>query len=123
MTNRMNLQAGVGQVIPLVVIALVLAAGYVAIDRYSKAQKDMLTVETRGLQMISALAKYKRESGAYPDSLDKLVPKHVGAISSCPDGTPMRYLATAGEYTLTCPNVVLTYKPYSYDSRLRNWSG
>ena len=123
MTNRMNFQAGMGQVIPLVVIAVVLAAGYVAIDIYSGGQKDMLTVETRGLQMISALAKYRRELGAYPDALDKLVPKYVGAVSKCPNGTPIRYLATAGEYALVCPDVVFGYKPYSYDSRLRNWSG
>jgi len=121
--NRMSLQAGVGQVIPLVVIAVALAAGYVAMDMYGEGQKDMLTVETRGLQMVSALAKYKRESGVYPDALDKLVPKYVVGVSQCPNGTPMSYAVSAGEYTLTCPNVVFKYKPYSYDSRLKNWSG
>lgn len=121
--NRMSPQAGVGQVIMLVVIAVALAAGYVAMDSYADGQKDMLTVETRGLQMVSALAKFKRESGAYPDALDKLVPKYAAAVSECPNGTPMGYLVSAGEYTLTCPNVVFKYKPYSYDSRLRSWSG
>ncbi|MGB5080139.1 MAG: hypothetical protein WBO23_05290 [Burkholderiales bacterium] len=121
--NRMNLQAGVGQVVVLVVVAVALAAGYVAMDMYGGGQKDMLTVETRGLQMSSALAKYRRESGAYPDALDKLVPKYAGAVSKCPDGAPMGYAVSAGEYTLACSNVVFKYKPYRYDSRLKGWSG
>jgi hypothetical protein len=121
--NRMNLQAGMGQVVPLVVIAVVLAVGYVAIDVYSGGQKDMLTVESRGVQLVSALSKFRRETGAYPDALDKLVPKYAAAVGKCPDGTPMNYAAIAGEYMLSCPNVVFKYKPYSYDSRLKNWSG
>jgi len=121
--KRLDLQAGMGQVVPLVVIAVVLAAGYVAIDMYTDGQKDMLTVETRGLQMVSALAKYRREIGAYPDTLDKLVPKHAAAVSQCPNGERMGYVLSASEYMLSCPNVVFKYKPYRYDSRLKSWSG
>lgn len=121
--NRLGFQAGIGQVLPLIIIAVVLAAGYVAIDMYTDGQKDMLTVETRGIQMVSALAKYRREIGAYPDALDKLVPKHVTAVSQCPNGEPMGYVLSASEYMLSCPNVVFKYKPYRYDSRLKNWSG
>ncbi len=121
--NHANLQAGAGQIVPLAVVAVLLAAGYVAIDMYSASQKDMLTVETRGLQMISALAAYRRESGAYPDALDKLVPKYAVAVSKCPDGTPIGYVLAANEYVLSCRNVVLKYKPYSYDSRSKSWDG
>ncbi|HEX4797914.1 MAG TPA: hypothetical protein VFV04_01370 [Burkholderiales bacterium] len=118
-----NLQAGVSQIVPLAVVAVLLATGYVAIDIYGASQKDMLAVETRGLQMVSALGAYKRESGVYPDALDKLVPKHAAAVSKCPDGMPMGYVLAANEYVLSCRNVVLKYKPYSYDSRSQSWSG
>ena len=121
--SHANLQAGAGQIVPLAVVAVLLLAGYVAIDIYSANEKDMLTVETRGLQMVSALAAHKRESGAYPDALDKLVPKYAASVSKCPDGTPMGYVLAANEYVLSCRNVVLKYKPYSYDSRSKSWSG
>ena len=87
-----NRQAGVSQIVLLVVIAVALAAAYVAIDFYNGGEKDMLTVETRGVQMISALSAYRRESGAYPEALDKLVPKHVPALSKCPGGATMGVL-------------------------------
>lgn len=116
-------QAGRGQIIVLVVIAVVLAAAYFALDLYNAGQKDMLTVETRGLQMISALTKYKQETGAYPASLDKLVPKHVAAVSKCPNGEAIGYALAGSEYTLSCRNVVFKQKPYTYDSRSRSWNG
>jgi len=118
-----NRQAGVSQIVLLVVIAVALAAAYVAIDFYNGGEKDMLTVETRGVQMISALSAYRRESGAYPEALDKLVPKHVPALSKCPGGATMGYLVSSGEYVLSCPNVVFKSMPYSYDSRTKRWRG
>ena len=121
--NAANRQAGISQIILLVVIAVALAAAYVAIDLYSGGEKDMLTVETRGVRMISALSAYKRESGAYPEALDKLVPKYVLAVSKCPGGAPMDYLVSTGEYVLSCPNVVFKAMPYSYASRSQRWRG
>ena len=109
-------QAGKGQIVVLVVIAVVLAVAYFALDRYNAGQKEMLTVETRGLQMISALTKYKQETGAYPDTLEKLVPKHVAAVSKCPDGQAIGYSLAGGEYTLSC-------RSHTYDSRSRSWTG
>ncbi|MGC2518570.1 MAG: hypothetical protein WA373_05620 [Burkholderiales bacterium] len=123
MANRRKSQEGKGPVIPLVVIVIVLAAGYVALDRYSAGQKDMLTVETRGLQMISALTKYRQETGSYPDSLDKLVPKHAPAVSKCPNGSAIDYRLAGGEYALSCDNVVFKQKPYRYESRSKSWNG
>jgi len=121
--NAENRQAGVSQIVLLVVIAVALAAAYVAIDFYNGGEKDMLTVETRGVQMISALSAYRRESGVYPEALDKLVPKHVPALSKCPGGATMGYLVSSGEYVLSCPNVVFKSMPYSYDSRTKRWRG
>jgi hypothetical protein len=121
--KAVNRQAGVSQIVLLVVIAVALAAAYVAIDFYNGGEKDMLTVETRGVQMISALSAYRRESGAYPEALDKLVPKHVPALSKCPGGATMGYLVSSGEYVLSCPNVVFKSMPYSYDSRTKRWRG
>ena len=121
--SRANLQEGMSQVILLVVIAVALAAAYVAIDLYSGGEKDMALVETRGVQMASALSAFKRDQGAYPDALDKLVPKYVLAVAKCPGGAPMGYVSSAGEYMLSCAKVVFKYRPYTYDSRSKRWSG
>jgi len=121
--NSANRQTGVSQIVLLVVIVVALAAAYVAIDLYTGGEKDMLTVETRGVGMISALSAYKRESGTYPEALDKLVPKYVPAVSKCPGGMPMGYLVSSGEYVISCPNVVFKSMPYSYDSRSKRWRG
>ena len=58
--SHKNVQAGVGQVVPLAIVAGFLLIGYVAIEIYSEDQKERLIVETRGSQMISALAAHKR---------------------------------------------------------------
>jgi len=121
--NAASRQGGVSPIVLLVVIAVALAAAYVAIDLYTGGEKDMLTVETRGVGMISALSAYKRESGAYPEALDKLVPKYVLAVSKCPSGAPMGYLVSNGEYVISCPNVVFKSMPYSYDSQSKRWRG
>jgi hypothetical protein len=116
-------QRGASQVILLVVIAVALGAAYVAIDLYSGGEKEMMMVESRGVQMAAALSAFKRDQGAYPDALDKLVPKYVLAVAKCPGGAPMAYAVSAGEYTLSCAQVVFRYLPYSYDSRSKRWSG
>lgn len=116
-------QRGTGQIVLLVAVAVVLAVGYVAIDVYSGGQRDMLVVETRGVQMVSTLSAFKRDQGSYPDVLDKLVPKYALAVAKCPGGTPMGYVLSAGEYTLSCSHVVFKYLPYQYDSRSKSWGG
>lgn len=118
-----NRQTGGSQIALLVVIAVALGAAYVAIDLYTGGEKDMLTVETRGVNMVSALSAYKRESGAYPDALDKLVPRYVLAVGKCPGGAPMGYLVSGGEYMLSCQKVVFKSMPYNYDSRSKRWVG
>jgi hypothetical protein len=115
--------SGAGQLIVLVAIAIVLAAGILFLDRYNAGSRDMLAVETRGTQMISALTKYKIETGSYPDSLDKLVPKFASAAAACPSGGAMEYRLTGSDYTLSCEKVVFKLRPYRYDSRTRSWDG
>jgi hypothetical protein len=116
-------KGGMGQIIGLVIVAVVLAAGYVVMDRYAEGQKDMLTVETRGMNMVQALTRHKLDGGSYPDSLDKLVPKFAPAVGRCPDGQAIAYQLSGTEYTLTCQNVIFKFKPYSYDSRTKTWNG
>jgi hypothetical protein len=116
-------QRGASQVIMLVLIAIALAAAYIAIDLYSGGEKDMAMVETRGTQMASALSAFKRDQGSFPDTLDKLVPKYVFAVAKCPGGGPMEYVSAAGEYILSCTHVVFKYLPYNYDSRSKRWNG
>jgi len=121
--RRPEFQTGMTQIILLIVIAGALAAAYVAIDLYSGGEKEMVMVETRGTQMASALSAFKRDQGAYPDTLDKVVPKYAPAVAKCPGGAPMGYVFAAGEYVLSCAKVVFKYLPYSYDSRTKRWAG
>ncbi len=121
MTHRKR-QAGASQIVPLAVIAVILVVAYVALDRYTGGQKDMMTAESRGMSMIAALGAFKRETGAYPDALGKLVPKFAASVSRCPDSQPMGYAPSGGEYLLSCQNVVFKQKAYTYDSRARAWS-
>ena len=116
-------QRGKGQVVVLVVITVLLAIGYVALDRYTEGEKNVLITESRGMSLIQALSKFKAEGGNYPDSLDKLVPKFVPAISKCPGGEPMAYALSGAEYTLSCQKVVFATKPYTYDSKTKAWGG
>ncbi len=116
-------QRGMGQIVPLVAFAVILAVGYVAIDLYSGGQKEVTMVEARGVQMIAALSAFKRDQGAYPDALDKLLPKYALAVAKCPGGAPMGYSASGGEYRLSCTQVVFKYFPYNYDSRSKSWNG
>ena len=116
-------QRGASQMILLVVIAVALGAAYVAIYLYTGGEKEMMVVESRGVRMAAALSAFKREQGSYPDALDKLVPKYIPALAKCPSGASMDYVASAGEYTLSCAQVVFKYLPYTYDSRSKRWSG
>jgi hypothetical protein len=121
--NAPNRHAGLSQIVLLALIAVALAAAYVAIYLYTGGEKDMLTVETRGLRIISALSAYKRASGTYPETLDKLVPQYVLEVSKCPSSASMGYVVSGGEYVISCPNVVFKSMPYSYDSRSKRWHG
>jgi hypothetical protein len=121
--NHPRKQAGTSQVIPLVIVAVVLGAGYFALDMYSGGEKNVMMVESRGMQMISALATYRRDNNGYPEALDKLVPKYAPAVSRCPDGESMSYVPSGGAYVLSCKNVIFKMKPYSYDSQSKNWTG
>ena len=118
-----GIQRGASQIVLLIVIALALGAAYVAVDLYTGGEKEMMVVESRGVKMASALSAFRRDQGAYPDTLDKLVPKYTGTVALCPGGAPMGYAPAAGEYTLSCAHVVFKYLPYTYDSRSRRWSG
>ena len=116
-------QDGAGQVVVLVVVAVLLAAAYVALDFFTAGEKNVAITESRGMQIIQALSKHKLESGNYPDSLDKLVPKFMPAQPRCPGGEAFGYSYAGGEYTLVCPNVIYKMKPYGYTSKTRIWQG
>jgi hypothetical protein len=116
-------KAGAGQIIALITVAVVLLVAYLVLDRYSAGQKDMLIVETRGMNMVQGLTRYKLETGNYPDALDKLAPKFAASPAKCPDGQNMAYQLTGGEYTLSCQNIIFKSKPFGYDSRSKAWSG
>jgi hypothetical protein len=122
MAKNIKEQQGKGQVVVLVVIAVLLVVAYLALDRYTEGEKNVLITETRGMNMVQALSKFKAESGNYPDALDKLVPKFVPAASKCPDGAPMAYQLSGQEFTLSCQKVVFAMKPYTYSSASKAWS-
>jgi hypothetical protein len=116
-------EAAKGQVIGLVVIAVVLGAGYIALTFYSDGEKNKAITETRGIQVVQALSRHKLEANAYPDALGKLVPKYVPALPKCPGGEDFTYQLSGADYTLACPNIAWKSKPYSFNSKTRIWEG
>ena len=114
---------GAGQVIALVVVAVILGIGYVALDYYSDGEKNKAIAESRGMQVVQALSRHKVETNAYPASLAALVPKFVDSLPKCPGGDAIDFKLTGSDYTLSCQNIVFKTKPYSYDSRSRAWQG
>ena len=123
MHENSSRQEGAGQIVALVVVAVVLAAAYVALDFYSSGEVRVSMTESRGTQILQGLNKYKQEAGSYPDSLAKLAPKHLASVPVCPDSSSFAYQLTGGEFTLTCPSVVFKLQPYGYDSRAKTWRG
>jgi hypothetical protein len=115
-------KTNVGQIVTLVIIAVILGAGYVALDFYTEGEKNKTITESRGTQISQALSKHKLEAKAYPDSLDKLVPKFAPAVPKCPGGDAFAYQAAGEDYSLGCQNVGFKMKPYSYSSKTRVWS-
>ncbi len=123
MQIRISRQQGSVQVIALVVIALVLGAGYAVMDFYGIGEIRVTMTESRGTQILQGLSKYKLEVGSYPDSLAKLGPKHLASMPVCPDGSSFSYQLNGGEFSLSCANVVFKLQPYGYDSRAKSWRG
>ena len=107
--------------IALIVIAVLLGVGYVALDMYGEGEKYMTMTESRGMQIIQGLSKHKLQAGAYPDALDKLAPKFIAAVPKCPAGEPFAYALSGTEFTLGCQKVGFKANPYSYDSRSKAW--
>jgi hypothetical protein len=116
-------QSGAAQMVVLIVVAVLLGVGYVALDMYGEGQKYMTMTESRGLQIVQGLSKHKTEAGAYPDALDKLAPKFVAAVPRCPAGEPFAYTLSGAEFTLGCQKVGFKTNPYTYDSRTKAWRG
>ena len=118
---QMQKKSGNGSMIGLVTLAIALVAGYVALDFYAEGEKIKTVVETRGTQFIEALYRYRRETGKYPDSLERLVPGQLHLLPRCPGGEPYEYNAGDGEYRVSCPKIGFKVRPYGYDSRARVW--
>jgi type II secretory pathway pseudopilin PulG len=116
-------QSGAAQMIVLIVVAVLLGVGYVALDMYGEGQKYTTMTESRGMQIIQALSKHKLEAGAYPASLAALTPKFIAAVPACPAGEPFAYETAGGEFKLTCQKVAFKSKPYGYESRTKAWRG
>jgi len=123
MQTTITRQAGAAQMIVLIVVAVLLGVGYVALDMYGEGEKYMTMTETRGTQILQGLSKYKLQAGAYPDALDKLAPKFIAAVPKCPAGEAFDYALTGKEFTLGCQKVAFKSKPYNYDSRSKAWRG
>ena len=114
---------GSARVVSMAVLVAILACAYVALDFYIGGQRNASMVEGRGGAILSALSRYKRETGALPDALEVLVPKYIPALAKCPNGRPYAYRPAAAEYTLSCDEVLFNSRPYRYDSGSKTWSG
>lgn len=116
-------QAGDTQLIVLILVAVLLATGYGGLDMYGEGEKYVTMTESRGMQIIQGLSKHKLEAGAYPATIDKLAPKFIAAVPTCPAGEPFTYALSGTEFTLGCQKVAFKIRPYSYDSRTKAWRG
>jgi hypothetical protein len=119
--NPFKSAAGSARIISMVVLVVILACAYIALDFYTSGQQNASMVEGRGYAIIGALSGYKRETGGLPDALEKLVPKYLPMLAKCPNGQPYAYKPAGAEYTLTCQEVLFKSKPYQYDSKSRAW--
>jgi type II secretory pathway pseudopilin PulG len=64
----------------IVVTVLALAAG-VAVYMYAHRDEGRLEQsKERGARIVQALSSYHAEQGTYPETLDELVPEHIGAV-------------------------------------------
>ncbi len=116
-------QEGDTQLIVLILVAVLLAAGYGGLDMYGEGEKYATMTESRGMQIIQGLSNYRLQAGAYPDTLDKLAPKFIAAVPKCPAGEPFAYALAGKEFTLSCEKVAFKIRPYNYDSRTKTWRG
>ena len=116
-------QAGDTKMIVLIVVAVLFGVGYVALDMYGEGEKYVTMTESRGMQIIQGISKYKLAAGAYPDTIDKLAPKFIAAMPKCPAGEAFAYALSGTEFTLSCQKVAFKMRPYSYDSRTKAWRG
>lgn len=123
MFSSKQMARGSAQVIALSGVAVVLASAYVALDFYMEGQKNIAITESRGSNLINGLTKHKLEAGAYPDVLDKLVPKYLSSLPKCPNGESFALQVSGNEFSLTCQKVAFKSNPYSYSSRSRAWAG
>ena len=116
-------QAGDTKLIVLILVAVLLATGYVGLDMYGEGEKYVTMTESRGMQIIQGLSKHKLAAGAYPDTIDKLAPKFIAAVPRCPAGEPFAYALSGTEFTLSCRKVAFKMRSYSYDPRTKAWRG
>ena len=125
MTQMKSVKSSTGsaRVIAMVVLVVILVCAYIALDFYTGGQQAASMVEGRGGAIVGALSSHKRETGALPDTLDKLVPKYLPALAKCPNGQLFAYKPAGAEYTLTCQEILFKSKPYQYDSKSRVWGG
>jgi hypothetical protein len=125
MQNVKTLKSATGstRVVLLVVVVVVLIGVNAVLDFYAAGQQLASIVEGRGGALIDALARFRRETGNLPDTLDKLTPKFMSAVPRCPNGQPFAYQPAGADFGLVCEEVIFKSKPYRYDSRSRVWSG
>src|SRR5258708_20298199 len=64
--NAANRQTGVNQIVLLAVLAVALAAAFLAIDLYTGGEKAMLTFQTPGLHIVSPPPPSKPRPAPYP---------------------------------------------------------
>jgi hypothetical protein len=110
-------------------IALMILTLLVTLSACSKStspSKD--SIEDRGDVIVSALAKFKKDSGHFPSTLDGLVPKYLKQIDPpFADGPPWKYNASSSgaSFTLTFENLDRKYSDLPrvliFNSELNQW--
>lgn len=93
------------RLLAILLVSCVLGAAAACTGRATEEPPGVGAKAERGYQacgpIIAALAQYHQAHGAYPDSLDALVPDYLAAVPAEVNSEPLRYNKRQESYTLS----------------------
>ncbi len=117
--RRILLWTGLIMAAVLVVLAVVAAYNYFALDGPSMAQGS-----TAGKTIITALEKYKADHSAYPDELNALLPAYLASLPGAAPRYPFNYALCPGakDYRLSFKLGQDPVNYCAYSASTRSWA-
>jgi len=86
------------------------------------SSRTLETLESQGPVLLTAIERYKQETGDYPNQLTDLVPRYLPTLfEPCPLTTGWGYDNFGGRFGLSCRSSETTGEVYLYDDDERRW--